>query len=88
MTVTTLDPKTALVVIDLQAGIVAAPTVPHPAPEVLARSVALADAFPSYGLPVVLVRVTGLPDGTDAVAGRIRLTDRRTRPAGRRSDGS
>ncbi|WP_433367958.1 isochorismatase family protein [Actinoplanes sp. CA-142083] len=80
MTVTTLDPKTALVVIDLQAGIVAAPTAPHPASEVLARTAELAAAFRSHGLPVVLVRVTGLPDGSDTVAGRINGGPRPSRP--------
>lgn len=84
MTVTTLDPETALVVIDLQAGVVAAPTVPYPAADVLARTVSLADAFRSHGLPVVLVRVTGAADGSDAVAGRI---DGGPRPARPRPEG-
>jgi hypothetical protein len=44
MAVTTLDPKTALIVIDLQNGIVALPTV-HPAGEVVKYASALADAF-------------------------------------------
>jgi len=58
MTVTTLDPKTALIVIDLQKGIVAYPTA-HPIGEVVERSRSLADAFRQRGLPVVLVNVTG-----------------------------
>src|SRR6202035_2316111 len=58
MTVTTLDPKTALIVIDLQKGIVGFPTV-HPIGEVVQRSRSLADAFRQRGLPVVLVNVTG-----------------------------
>ena len=58
MTVTTLDPKTALIVIDLQKGIVSFPTV-HPIGEVVQRSRLLADAFRQRGLPVVLVNVTG-----------------------------
>jgi nicotinamidase-related amidase len=58
MTVTTLDPKTALIVIDLQKGIVSFPTV-HPIGEVVERSRSLADAFRQRGLPVVLVNVTG-----------------------------
>lgn len=62
MTATTLDPKTALVVIDLQRGIVARPTV-HPAAEIVARSATLADAFRAKGLPVVLVRVTDSAPG-------------------------
>ncbi len=58
MAVTALDPKTALVVIDLQQGIVALPTV-HPIGEVVLRAAALAEAFRKRGLPVVLVNVTG-----------------------------
>lgn len=71
MAVTTLDPRTALVVIDLQNGIVGNPAVaPLPASEVVERSVRLADAFRGHGLPVVLVRVTAAADGADAVPGR------------------
>jgi nicotinamidase-related amidase len=58
MPLTTLDSKTALVVIDLQQGIVALPTV-HPTADVISRSRALADAFRARGLPVVLVNVAG-----------------------------
>ncbi|MFE5022703.1 hydrolase [Streptomyces sp. NPDC056656] len=70
MALTTLDERTALVVVDLQKGIVGAPTTPHSGPEVVARSVELADAFRAHGLPVVLVRVSAAPDGADAVPGR------------------
>ena len=62
MPVTTLDPNTALLVIDLQSGIVAMPTA-HPIAEVIERASRLADAFRSRGLPVVLVNVTGRPPG-------------------------
>jgi nicotinamidase-related amidase len=58
MSLTTLDPKTAVVIIDLQKGIVAMPTV-HPTADVISRSRALADAFRARGLPVVLVNVAG-----------------------------
>ncbi len=58
MTVTTIDPMTALIVIDLQKGIAALP-VAHPITDVVKRSRALADAFRSHGLPVVLVNVAG-----------------------------
>ncbi|MFD7862319.1 isochorismatase family protein [Streptomyces sp. NPDC059783] len=58
MTATTLDPATALIVVDLQQGIVGLPTA-HPTAEVVARAATLADAFRAKGLPVVLVRVTG-----------------------------
>lgn len=62
MPLTTLDPKTAVVIIDLQKGIVALPTV-HPTADVIARSRALADAFRAHGLPVVLVNVEGIAPG-------------------------
>ncbi|PCE32994.1 cysteine hydrolase family protein [Burkholderia ubonensis] len=58
MSTTRLDSNTALVVIDLQKGIVGLPTA-HPPGDVVARSRALLDAFRSRGLPVVLVNVTG-----------------------------
>ncbi|MFE6800929.1 hydrolase [Streptomyces sp. NPDC057681] len=70
MALTTLDERTALVVIDLQKGIVGAPTTPYTGAEVVTRSVELADAFRSHGLPVVLVRVSAAADGADAVPGR------------------
>lgn len=66
MPITELDPVTALVVIDLQRGIVGYPTV-HPMAGVVANAVALARAFRARGLPVVLVNVAGVPSGrTDA----------------------
>jgi nicotinamidase-related amidase len=58
MPVTTLDPRTALLVIDLQHGIVALPTV-HPTGEVVERAAMLAEAFRRHRLPVVLVNVAG-----------------------------
>jgi nicotinamidase-related amidase len=62
MTVTTLDPKTALVVIDLQKGVVGYPTV-HPIGAVVAAATALTTAFRRLGLPVVLVNATGVAPG-------------------------
>lgn len=60
----TLDPtSTALVVIDLQRGIVGMPTVPHAASDVVARAVRLADAFRGRGGLVVLVHVDVGPNG-------------------------
>jgi nicotinamidase-related amidase len=58
MPLTTLDPITALILIDLQKGIVGLPTA-HPAGEVVKHASALADAFRRHGLPVVLVNVAG-----------------------------
>ncbi|MEU4142507.1 hydrolase [Streptomyces parvulus] len=82
MAVTTLDPRTALVVIDLQAGIVAAPVRPHTSADVVARSVELADAFRARDLPVVLVRVSFAADGADAVPGRTEAGAGGPRPEG------
>lgn len=58
MALTTLDEKTALIVVDLQKGIVSYPAV-HPVHEVVRRAAALAGAFRQRGLPVVLVNVAG-----------------------------
>jgi nicotinamidase-related amidase len=64
MTALTLDAATtALVVIDLQQGIVAMPTVPRSGSEVLAQSVRLAKRFRERGGLVVLVQVDPGPNG-------------------------
>lgn len=69
MPITTLDPKTALVVVDLQAGIVTLPLA-HPVAGVVERSADLLRAFRDRGLPIVLVNVAGTPSGrTDQSAG-------------------
>lgn len=83
MTVTTLDDRAALVVIDLQNGVVGLPTEPYPGAEVVARARELADAFRAHGSPVVLVRVTAAPDGADATPGRTEVS----RPNGARPAG-
>jgi nicotinamidase-related amidase len=62
MTATILDPKTALLVIDLQKGIAAYPTV-HPIGDITNKAGALADAFRRRDLPVVLVIAAGRPPG-------------------------
>ncbi len=69
MPVTSLDPRVALVVIDMQKGVLALPTI-HPADEVLAGVVRLVDAFRRKGRPVVLVRVGFASDGADALKSR------------------
>lgn len=70
MPITALDPKTALVVIDIQKGIVAFPTV-HSAPGVVANIVRLTDAFRERKLPVVLVHVGWAADMADAIKTRV-----------------
>ncbi|MGB9242123.1 MAG: isochorismatase family protein [Candidatus Acidiferrales bacterium] len=62
MPITKLDPNAALVLIDLQKGIVGLPTI-HPMSEVIARAAQLARAFRERGLAVVLVNVTGMAPG-------------------------
>jgi nicotinamidase-related amidase len=65
MPLTTLDPKTALLVIDLQQGLMAYPTA-HPIADVVKHASALAEAFRRHGLPVVLVNVNaGAPGRTE-----------------------
>jgi len=71
MAVTTLDPKTALILIDLQNGIVAMPTA-HPTSGVVKRASTLADAFRRHDLPVVLVNVDAGAPGRTEQAPRVR----------------
>lgn len=67
MAVTTLDAKTALIVIDLQHGIVALPLV-HESQPVIERCADLAEAFRAHDLPVVLVNVAGGAPGRNEQA--------------------
>jgi nicotinamidase-related amidase len=60
--ITKLDSNVALVLIDLQKGVIGFPTV-HPVGEIVARAARLARAFRERGLPVVLVNVTGVAPG-------------------------
>jgi nicotinamidase-related amidase len=63
-----LDPReTALVLVDLQQGVLRRSTVPHSAGDVLARAARLARAFRAVGATVVLVRVSFSPSGADAL---------------------
>lgn len=61
-----IDPRrSALVVIDLQKGIVQMPTAPYRAEEVIERTVQLAQACRQIGAFVVLVHVGPSADGRD-----------------------
>jgi nicotinamidase-related amidase len=64
--ITKLDPNAALVLIDLQKGVVGFPTV-HPMNVIVGRAAQLARAFRERGLPVVLVNVTGMAPGRTEV---------------------
>ena len=59
--------KTALVVIDLQKGIVAGITEPHASADVVKNAAALAGAFRAKKMPVFLVHVTPSADGKDGL---------------------
>lgn len=65
-TMITLDPKsTALVLIDLQKGILSRPLAPHSAADVVERAKETANRFRAAGSPVVLVHVGWSADGVD-----------------------
>jgi nicotinamidase-related amidase len=58
MTITALDPKTALIVIDLQKGILSYLPA-QPLDIVVKHATALTEAFRRHNLPIVLVNATG-----------------------------
>jgi len=78
-----IDPATsALVLIDLQHGIVAMNVAPQPSSDVVARASRLAARFREAGGTVVLVNVSNLADGRDALAPTLDNPP----PAGKRPD--
>lgn len=81
MPATALDPRTALVVIDLQKGILGVPSI-HPVADVVARTALLVRAFHARGLPVIFVTVSYAADGGDQLKLRTEVPGRmRTPPA-------
>ncbi len=58
MTISCIDPRTALIVIDLQAGLATLPFAGS-FEDVAARAAMLADVFRAAGLPVILVNTDG-----------------------------
>jgi nicotinamidase-related amidase len=62
MPLTELDTNAALIVIDLQKGIVGMPTA-TPGPRIVEKAAKLGQAFRNKGLPVVWVHVTARPTG-------------------------
>lgn len=56
---------TALVVIDLQKGIVSMPTQPYGSTQIITNATKLAEAFRKNQLPIFWVRVATSPDGKD-----------------------
>ena len=70
MAITQLDPKTALLVIDLQKGIVAMPTA-HAADKVVKLARQMIDTFHHHHLPIVFVNVAGVAPGRTESAPRV-----------------
>lgn len=66
MSLTQIDKVAALVVIDLQKGIVGLPLA-HPGSEIVGRAARLARAFRENELPVILVNVAGRAPGRTEV---------------------
>jgi nicotinamidase-related amidase len=60
-------PATALVVIDLQKGVVGVRTEPYSTKTIVANAAQLADAFRKNSMSVFLVRVTPSADGKDGL---------------------
>jgi nicotinamidase-related amidase len=73
MPLTALDPNTALIVIDLQKGIVNGDFI-QPIGQIIERTRALIDVFRANSLPVVLVNVSGRPPGRTEQGPRASLT--------------
>jgi nicotinamidase-related amidase len=62
MSLTMLDPQTALIIIDLQQGVIGSQFI-HPIADVIDRTRSLLKAFRRNELPVVLVNVAGRAPG-------------------------
>lgn len=73
MAITSIDPMTALVVIDLQKGITGRDAA-HPIAQVLGANTRLVEAFRGRNLPIVRVRVTFASDRSDALKPRADFT--------------
>jgi nicotinamidase-related amidase len=75
--------STALVLIDLQKGVLATPVVPYSGATNLARSTKLAAGFRATGSPVVWVRVFFASNVADAPRAQVdRPTDHNVLPSG------
>lgn len=60
--------NTAVILIDLQKGIVALPSAPYPSAAVVANAIRLLEAARTAGATVVLVHTGPSPDGRDRLA--------------------
>ena len=66
--------SSALILIDLQKGIVGMPLAPRSGAEVTAAAIGLAQRFRSAGAPVVIVNVGFAPDFADALQQPVDVT--------------
>jgi len=71
MSVTALDPQTALIVVDLQQGIIGSRFI-HPIAEVINQTRSLSEGFRDNELAVVLVKVAGRAPGRREPPARLR----------------
>jgi|SRR5580704_2078446 nicotinamidase-related amidase len=78
MTASSLDPKAALLVVDLQKAILGLPAV-HPIDGIVNKAVALAEAFRARKLPVVLISADGTAPGRAERARGQRVSSRMDR---------
>ena len=71
MDMLSLDPRsTALVIVDLQQGILSPEPLPHGCDAIVARSAALGQAFAAAGAPIVLTTTDFAPGYADAPGGQ------------------
>ena len=70
MTISMLDAKPAVLMVDLQKGIVGMPTA-HPMSDVVRNAAALTQGFRNHSLPIVLINVDGGAPGRAEQARRI-----------------
>jgi nicotinamidase-related amidase len=68
MALSAIDPRSALVLIDLQKGITSIPGAPFTPAEVIERGTRLATEFRLRGLPVVLVNVKATSPGRTEIS--------------------
>jgi nicotinamidase-related amidase len=80
MSTITIDERPALVMIDLQKGILALPTLLSQG-DIQNRARQLAAAFRAHSLPVVRVKVAWSPDGGDLPPGRVLMPGPQTVPS-------
>ncbi|WP_213816902.1 isochorismatase family protein [Glaciihabitans sp. dw_435] len=80
MPISTIEPTSALLLVDLQKGVTGSAGMPIPLSTVLANAAELAAAFRAKNLPVVLINVDGVTPGRTDVSLARGAGDARERP--------